>query len=75
MPTDSSFLQIIGCIVISALASYVGGRFHQWYKRGLDRDRSFREGYRQGYQELFPLVSPQGHHDSGMPAVETVRDR
>jgi hypothetical protein len=57
MPTDSSTLQIIGCIVISALAAYAGGRFHQWYKLGLDRDRSFREGYRHGYQTLFPLVS------------------
>ncbi|WP_433793514.1 hypothetical protein [Actinoplanes sp. CA-252034] len=71
MPTDSSALQIIGCIAISALASYGGGRFHQWYKLGLDRDRSFREGYRHGYQTLFPLVS---RSDSEELSPETSRD-
>jgi hypothetical protein len=74
MPTDSSALQIIGCIVISALTSYAGGRFHQWYKLGLDRDRSFQEGYKHGYQELFPLVSSNDRQDSGEPAAEAVRD-
>jgi hypothetical protein len=74
MPTDSSTLQIIGCIVISAVASYAGGRFHQWYKLGLDRDRSFREGYRHGYQTLFPLVSGSPRTGSEEFSQETLRD-
>ncbi|GIF43407.1 hypothetical protein BC793_118123 [Actinoplanes xinjiangensis] len=74
MPTDSSTLQIIGCIVISAFSAYAGGRFHQWYKRGLDRDRSFREGYRHGYQTLFPLVSRSTRPGSGELSAETSRD-
>lgn len=74
MPIDSSTFQIIGCTVISALASYAGGRFHQWYKRGLDRDRSFREGYRHGYQTLFPLVSRADWPGSEQLSPETARE-
>jgi hypothetical protein len=55
MPTgDDSTFQIIACIVISILCAYGGGRIHQWYKHGMDRDRSFREGFNHGYHALFP---------------------
>lgn len=58
MPTDiSSAFEVIVHIVISALLAYGAGRIHQWYKHGLDRDRSFRDGYKHAYQALFPLAS------------------
>jgi hypothetical protein len=58
MPTDNiSAVETIAYIVISALSAYGAGRIHQWYKHGLDRDRSFRDGYKHGYHALFPLAS------------------
>ncbi|SDT62615.1 hypothetical protein [Actinoplanes derwentensis] len=56
MPTES-VLEIAACIVISALFAYLGGRAHQWYRLGLDRDRSFRDGYRHGYRAFFVMAS------------------
>ncbi|HWS38419.1 MAG TPA: hypothetical protein VN408_37495 [Actinoplanes sp.] len=56
MPTDS-VPGIIACIVMSGLVAYLGGRIHQWYRLGLDRDRSFREGYRHGYRAFFVMAS------------------
>jgi hypothetical protein len=57
MPTGHSAFQIIVYIVISALCAYSVGRIHEWYKRSMDRDRSFREGYNHGYHALFPLAA------------------
>ncbi|GAA2685139.1 hypothetical protein [Actinoplanes palleronii] len=79
MPTGSSALQIVACIVISTVLAYVGGRVHQWYKHSLDRDRSFREGYKHAYQALFPLASRSrapapGTTGPDVPAAEPPRD-
>jgi hypothetical protein len=58
MPTgDNSAFQIIAYIVISVLFAYGGGRIHQWYKHSMDRDRSFREGYSNGYHALFAVAA------------------
>ncbi|MEV6350482.1 hypothetical protein [Actinoplanes sp. NPDC051851] len=72
MPTgDTSAFQTIAIIAISALSAYSGGRFHQWYKHGLDRDRSFREGYTHGYRTLFPLASRSIHPTESTPGPST----
>lgn len=66
MPTESSSaLQIVTVVAPSALLAYFGGRFHQWYKHGMDRDHSFREGFRHGYQALFPVASRGRTTDPG----------
>ena len=69
MPTDS-VLEIAACIVISALIAYIGGRLHQWYRLGLDRDRSFRDGYRHGYRAFFVMASRGSRTDPGMERRE-----
>jgi hypothetical protein len=58
MPTgDHSAFQIISYVLIAVLCAYGGGRVHQWYKHSMDRDRSFREGYSNGYRSLFALAA------------------
>ncbi len=58
MPTgDNSAFQAIACIAIAILCAYGGGRIHQWYKHGMDRDRSFRDGFSHGYHALFPIAA------------------
>ncbi|GAB2628748.1 hypothetical protein Aab01nite_21530 [Paractinoplanes abujensis] len=54
---NSGTLQIIAGVVLSMMSAYGGGRIHQWYMHGMDRDRAFREGYAHGYQALFHLAA------------------
>ncbi len=57
MPTDiNTIFEIVFCIAIAASVAYLGGRFHQWYRLGTDRDQSFQEGYRHGYRAFFLLA-------------------
>ncbi|GAA1628806.1 hypothetical protein [Actinoplanes couchii] len=62
MPTDN-VTEIVACIMISALIAYLGGRIHQWYRLGLERDRSFRDGYQHGYRAFFVMASRGIHGD------------
>jgi hypothetical protein len=71
MPTgDNSALQAIACIVILILCAYGGGRIHQWYKHGMDRDRSFRDGFSHGYHALFPIAA-RGVRAGGRPTDQS----
>ncbi|MGK5679765.1 hypothetical protein [Actinoplanes sp. URMC 104] len=54
---NSSALQMIVYIVLSVLCAYGGGRIHQWYMHGMERDRAFREGYNHGFHALFHLAA------------------
>ena len=62
---NSGFLQTIAWVVLSMLCAYGGGRLHQWYMHGMDRDRAFREGYAHGYQALFPLAARGSRRTAG----------
>ncbi|MDY7088757.1 MAG: hypothetical protein SYR96_27085 [Actinomycetota bacterium] len=65
---DSGLVQIIAGVVLSVLSAYGGGRIHQWYMHGMDRDKAFREGYAHGYQALFHLAARGSRPEPG-PAV------
>jgi hypothetical protein len=82
---DSNAFHIIAYILISMLCAYYGGRVHQWYKHSMDRDRSFREGYDNGYHALFvvaarntqpaaDLPNPIGPRDQARHPPEPARD-
>jgi hypothetical protein len=64
---DNNALHIIACILLSMLFAYCGGRIHQWYMHSMDRDRSFREGYHNGYHSLFAVAARNTRSTPDLP--------
>jgi hypothetical protein len=44
-------------IVFVASVGYAGGRLHQWYRTGLDRDEAYREGYDTATRSTLSLAA------------------
>jgi hypothetical protein len=63
----SNAFHIIAYILISMLFAYCGGRIHQWYMHSMDRDRSFREGYNNGYHSLFAVAARNTQSTPDLP--------
>src|SRR3954471_22476114 len=40
-----------------ACTGYAGGRLHQWYRMGRDRDEAFRDGYDTATRSVFSLAA------------------
>jgi hypothetical protein len=69
---NNGYLQIIAGVVLMMLSAYGGGRIHQWYMHGMDRDRAFREGYAHGYRALFPFAARSSRPEA-VPAEPVAR--
>lgn len=54
---DSNLFTIIFGIVLLMSTMYAGGRVHQWYRQGADRDEAFRDGYDRATRSLFSLAT------------------
>jgi hypothetical protein len=67
---NSGPLQIIAYVVLAMLCAYGGGRIHQWYMHGMDRDRAFRDGYAHGYHALFPFAARGSRFASDTSGLE-----
>lgn len=44
-------------VVMVASLCYAGGRIHQFYRQGMDRDLAFRQGYNEATKSLFSLAT------------------
>lgn len=44
-------------VILLNLICYAGGRVHQYFKQGLDRDHAYREGYNTATRCLFALAT------------------
>lgn len=44
-------------LLLLVILCYVGGRLHQWYKYGLDREEAYRDGYDTATKSLFSLAT------------------
>src|ERR1700759_2012117 len=58
----SLILTLIALVV--AVTGYAGGRLHQWWRTGRDRDEAYREGYDTATRSVFSLparaIGPRG---------------
>jgi hypothetical protein len=55
-PGDSSLLLILLAAFIGC-TGYAGGRLHQWYRMGRDRDEAYRDGYDTATRSVFSLAA------------------
>ncbi|HET6481170.1 MAG TPA: hypothetical protein VFG35_14185 [Actinoplanes sp.] len=69
MSIGNNVTQAILCGAFSVLCAYAAGRVHQWYRYSMDRDRSFREGYNDGYYALFPLAARERRSPSDVTGL------
>lgn len=44
-------------VAFLACTGYAGGRLHQWYRMGRDRDDAFRDGYDTATRSVFTLAA------------------
>lgn len=70
-----STLHIIAGLVLAVLCAYGGGRVHQWYTHGMERDRSFRDGFNHGYHALFPLAARSARPVAGATTPDGRNER
>jgi hypothetical protein len=54
---SSTALQVAFAVALVVFTAYAGGRVHQWYRHGFEREEAFREGYDQASHGLFKLVT------------------
>ncbi|MEV6597217.1 hypothetical protein AB0M36_10185 [Actinoplanes sp. NPDC051346] len=52
----NSIIQALFALAFVVASGYAGGRIHQWYKQGLDRDEAYRTGYDQASHSMFDLA-------------------
>lgn len=59
-----------------ACTGYAGGRLHQWYRMGQDRDEAYRDGYDTATRSVFSLaarvISPRKSDRPGLRATAAV---
>jgi hypothetical protein len=55
-PGNSSLLLTLLAALIAS-TGYAGGRIHQWYRMGRDRDEAFRDGYDTATRSVFSLAA------------------
>jgi hypothetical protein len=53
----NSTLLISLLIAFLACAGYAGGRLHQWYRTGHDRDEAYRDGYDTATRSVFSMAA------------------
>ena len=53
----NSTLLISLLIAFLACAGYAGGRLHQWYRAGHDRDEAYRDGYDTATRSVFSMAA------------------
>jgi hypothetical protein len=54
---DNSPLILTLLAAFIACTGYAGGRLHQWYRMGRDRDDAFRDGYDTATHSVFSLAA------------------
>jgi len=54
--SDSPLLLIL-LSALFASAGYAGGRIHQWYRMGWERDEAYRDGYDTATRSVFSLAA------------------
>lgn len=54
---DSNIFTVLFGIILLMSTMYAGGRVHQWYRQGADRDDAFRDGYDRATRSLFSLAT------------------
>ena len=55
-PGNSSLLLTLLAAFIAS-TGYAGGRLHQWYRMGRDRDEAYRDGYDTATRSVFSLAA------------------
>jgi len=56
VPGNSTLLLTLLAALIAS-TGYAGGRIHQWYRMGRDRDEAFRDGYDTATRSVFSLAA------------------
>jgi hypothetical protein len=66
---SSTALQVAFAVALVVFTAYAGGRVHQWYRHGFEREEAFREGYDQASHGLFKLVT-RSHPAPAAPSAD-----
>lgn len=66
---DDAIAALIAIVMISVLC-YVGGRVHQYFLQGVQRDHAFREGYNTATKALFSLATRTSRTVEAKPPLE-----
>jgi hypothetical protein len=56
------YLTTLLSLALVCSACYAGGRLHQWYRQGFERDDAFRTGYDQASHTLFAIATRAFRH-------------
>jgi hypothetical protein len=56
VPRNSALLLTLLTVFV-ACTGYAGGRLHQWYRVGRERDEAYREGYDRATRSVFSLAA------------------
>lgn len=64
------FAASLAAIVLVAIMCYIGGRVHQYYKQGTERESAFRDGYNQATRSLFSLATRATAGVAAKPPLE-----
>lgn len=62
-------------VLMLGLLCYAGGRVHQYFKQGLDRDLAFRDGYNLATRSLFALATRTSKAMEAPPPLEAGDDK
>ena len=56
------YLTTLLSLALVCSACYAGGRLHQWYRQGYERDDAYRTGYDQASHTLFAIATRAFRH-------------
>jgi hypothetical protein len=56
------YLTTLLSLALVCSACYAGGRLHQWYRQGFERDDAYRTGYDQASHTLFAIATRAFRH-------------
>jgi hypothetical protein len=68
--TSHQSISLASVVIMLSLVCYAGGRVHQYFRQGLDRDHAYREGYNTATRSLFALATRTSKAMEAPPPLE-----
>lgn len=73
--TNHQSVALIAMVLMLSLVCYAGGRVHQYFKQGLDRDHAFREGYNIATRSLFAMATRTSRAMEAPPPLDEEHEK
>lgn len=71
----SDFVGPVLGVVMLLVFCYVGGRVHQFYRQGLEREEAYRDGYNTATKSLFSIAARTSKVMEPPPLLDLPKDR